>query len=106
MQKIFKLFVYIWRQHNKKKNERTSKYSLLQKFNWYSIPTKYFPTFNANAYMTDELFDYNIEAIDEAYAELIELSNNYEAIVFPINGIGIGLAKLPKCAPNTFKYIK
>ena len=32
-------------------------------------------------------------------------SSNYDALIFPKDGLGTGLAELPKRAPKTYKYL-
>lgn len=74
------------------------------------IPTKKSPSFADAAFFTDEEFERNKAAIDEAFAKVftaIKGANRaYQAIVIPADGLGTGRALLEKRAPQTFAYLQ
>lgn len=69
------------------------------------IPTKKKPTNQADAFFTDNEFDQNKAAIDEAFGRMFGLEAN-SVIVIPSAGLGTGLAALPSKAPETYQYLK
>lgn len=69
--------------------------------NAFGIPTKKAPSTNDNAYFTDNEYEQNIKAIDEA---INKIPRNKE-IVIPEDGLGTGLAQLETRAPKTFEYL-
>jgi hypothetical protein len=66
------------------------------------IPTKKKPTYEWDAYMSDDEYEENIKNIDIAFAKIPK----GKIIVIPKAGLGTGLAKLPEKAPRTFEYLK
>ena len=69
--------------------------------NAYGIPTKKNPGKEASSYFTDNELAKNKKAIDDAIAKI----PRDKTLVFPEDGLGTGLAKLPEKAPKTFKYL-
>lgn len=72
------------------------------------IPTKKAPSNETWAFLTDDGYDANVHAINEAF-KLLEAKCreiNAEAIVIPKDGIGTGLARLDETAPRTFAYLE
>jgi hypothetical protein len=55
-------------------------------------------------YWTDTEYSDNIIAIETDIKRLVNIAKNY-VIVFPYNGLGTGLSKLPYMAPKTFLYL-
>ena len=70
--------------------------------NAYGIPTKKSPTMANSAFFTDSEYDKNVAHIDKAIANI---PSGYDTIVFPSDGLGTGLAELPKRAPKTYAYL-
>lgn len=70
------------------------------------IPTKKYPNNNPKSFYTDKTYYENCQKILNAVSKLIRESVKYEEIVFPEDGFGTGLAKLPEKAPRTFKYLE
>lgn len=70
------------------------------------IPTKKFPNNNITSFYTDATYDDNCQKIYTAIVKLVRASINYNAIIFPENGFGTGLAKLPEKAPKTLAYLE
>lgn len=70
------------------------------------IPTKWAPSMAESAFFSDEDFDKVKDRIDEGF-EMLEahLRANGE-IVWPGDGIGSFLARLPEKAPTIFEYIR
>lgn len=69
------------------------------------IPTKKFPSYSSRAYYTDHEYKANCDKILKAIDKIIIESDRYNELVFPMNGFGIGLSKLPEKAPKTFKFL-
>jgi hypothetical protein len=69
------------------------------------IPTKKFPSYHNQAYYTDREYNANCKKILTAVDRIIIESAKYKEIVFPLNGFGTGLSRLPEKAPKTLKYI-
>lgn len=70
------------------------------------IPTKKAPTSSSAAYFTDQEFDSNAQAIDTAIRHLEETAQAYNTIALPTDGLGTGLADLPRRAPRTYRYLQ
>jgi hypothetical protein len=66
------------------------------------IPTKKAPRRDESAYFTDDELADNKAAIDKAFAKLPDNA----VIVVPEDGLGTGLADLPRRAPKTFAYLE
>lgn len=71
--------------------------------NGVGIPTKRKPLHLESAYFTDSDFDEVKPLIDAAFEKLRAHSG---PIVWPVDGIGTGLAELPQRAPRIYQYIK
>lgn len=73
--------------------------------NSFGIPTKRFPTMEANAFMRDTPKDY--EYINVEFKTLKKIIENkmYDTIVFPKDGLGTGLAKMPETSPKLFQAL-
>ena len=71
--------------------------------NAYGIPTKKRPDYNPESFMTDEELEENKQHIMKAIDRMP--ISQYEAIVFPEDGLGTGLARLPELAPKTFEFL-
>lgn len=71
--------------------------------NAYGIPTKKRPDYNPESFMTDEELEENKQHIMKAIDNMP--ISQYEAIVFPEDGLGTGLARLPELAPKTFEFL-
>ena len=69
--------------------------------NAYGIPTKKAPGTKPGDYFTDKELSANKKLIDAAISKI----PRDKVLVFPENGLGTGLAKLPEKAPKTFKYL-
>lgn len=71
------------------------------------IPTKKSPSFAKAAFFTDEEFDLNKAAIDDAFAWVkTAIEGSYQIIVMPADGLGTGRAQLDTRAPCTFAYLQ
>jgi hypothetical protein len=70
--------------------------------NAFGIPTKKKPSTSNDSYFTDNEYDSNIKAINEA----IDKIPKDKDIVIPREGIGTGLSKLKEKAPKTFNYLQ
>ena len=73
--------------------------------NTFGIPTKMFPSITIESYFMDtpESFDY----VDTKFIELYNIfkSNKYEVIIFPKDGLGTGLARMPQYSPKLFNHM-
>lgn len=73
--------------------------------NTIGIPTKKRPTNGPSAFYTDDEISETQKKIQAAIVEILNVSINYNEIVFPEKGFGTGLAKLNEKAPLTYKYL-
>ena len=73
--------------------------------NAFGIPTKRAPSMNSNAFFSDRFDEY--EAIKAKIEKLIILNHCKTDItfVFPVAGLGTGLAKMNRTSPKLFKYM-
>ena len=70
------------------------------------IATKNAPTNEYYGYMSDHWLVENRIVIDADIAKIVKRAKkNNNIIVFPINGIGTGMAMLAEKAPKTFAYL-
>lgn len=71
------------------------------------IPTKKYPSYKKSSYYCDEEYKENKKKIKQSIELIMDKikDEKYDAIVFPKNGFGTGLADLENCAPKTFKYL-
>lgn len=70
------------------------------------IRVKKYPTLLPNAYYTDEEYEWNCEKIAEDFERLFRAVWDGKLVVYPLEGVGTGLADLRVKAPNTCKYLK
>lgn len=75
--------------------------------NVYGIPTKWAPRMDEDAFFHDT--DREIKLMKDVLKQFeIYLSvnaRNFDTVVYPINGLGTGLAKLPIKSPTIYKMI-
>lgn len=72
--------------------------------NTVGVPTKYTPTRDEAAYFGQDI-ESERAAIAEAFDELERLQAEGKDIVFPLDGLGTGLAQLSERAPELAEYI-
>ena len=70
------------------------------------VPTKWAPDRRAKSYFSDADFDRVRDAIDDAFREIRRLQNQGLDVVLPADGLGTGLAELPRRAPRIHAYIE
>ena len=70
------------------------------------IPTKLLPGTSGADYFSDEDFDRAKTKIEAAFVRLFAHAAHGGEIVWPADGIGTGLAKLPRRAPKIWKLIE
>ena len=73
--------------------------------NTIGIPTKKYPSNNNKSFYNDGEFDENIIKIKNAINNIIKESIKYKYVVFPEDGFGTGLARLPTKAPKTYQFL-
>jgi exodeoxyribonuclease-5 len=66
------------------------------------IPTKKKPSLGEDAFFTDDEYEGNIVAIENAFAKIPDNT----VVVIPSAGLGTGLARLEQKAPRTFAYLQ
>ena len=71
--------------------------------NSFGIPTKRLPAMSNDAFMTGTPEDY--KAVDKAFDAIDKILANKHVVVFPLTGLGTGLAKLDIMAPELLAYI-
>lgn len=69
------------------------------------ISTKKTPSSYYESYYNDEEIEKNKNTIDMDIDKIIYLSKYYKYLVFPEDGLGTGLSKLPEKAPKTYSYL-
>ncbi len=69
------------------------------------IRVKKSPSMDHNSFYTDNELMENIIKIDADINNLTKFTYGKETIIFPEDGIGTGLAQLPRKAPKTFEYL-
>ena len=75
--------------------------------NTIGIPTKKLPSNSKEAFFTDEEFEQNKVAIDQAFERLSRMSSPAEqTVIVPADGLGTGRAQLVSRAPLTFAYLE
>ncbi|XWV25133.1 hypothetical protein QJ856_gp0643 [Tupanvirus deep ocean] len=73
--------------------------------NTMGIPTKKSPSNHPDSFYNDYEYEDNIRRINNAVNDIIQKSQSYKYVVLPENGLGTGLAQLPKKAPKTYAYL-
>lgn len=72
--------------------------------NSFGISTQHKTGTSPSAYFNDNEYDVNVEKFNIRINQLIAESAKYDYVVWPANGLGTGLAKLPEKAPKTYAY--
>ncbi|WP_298752127.1 hypothetical protein [uncultured Arcobacter sp.] len=72
--------------------------------NTFGIPTKVKPAMTESSFFSDK--PYECIAVEEELVKLNKLYNMGRNLVFPIDGIGTGLAKLKEKSPMIYNLIK
>jgi hypothetical protein len=67
------------------------------------VATKRLPTMNTDAFFSDQ--NDEIETVKQDLREIYKQAQSGKSIVFPEDGLGTGLAKLPQKAPLTYKEL-
>lgn len=70
------------------------------------IITKAKPTYNEDAFLSDDDLAYNCALITKDYLRVIYLLKQGKTIIFPADGIGTGRADLANKAPLTFMFVQ
>jgi len=70
------------------------------------IPTKNLPSNKDGAFATDADFDTYKTAIDTAITSIKEAQDSGKNIVFPVDGLGTGLANLAESSPKIDNYLR
>lgn len=68
--------------------------------NAFGIPTKRYPSTHEGAYFSDSPCE--MEHVKKSLRQLYSVSKRH-TIVFPANGVGTGMAKMPTKSPEIFK---
>lgn len=68
--------------------------------NAFGIPTKRYPSMAIGSFFSDSPCE--LEHVKNSLRHLYSLSKRY-TIVFPLNGVGTGLSKMPTESPNIYK---
>lgn len=70
------------------------------------VPTKWAPSTRPDSYFSDADFDRVRVAIDDAFGKIRLLRSQGLDVVIPADGLGTGLADLPRRAPRIHRYIE
>ena len=73
--------------------------------NTIGIPTKKYPSTKAYAYYNDSEYEDNCNKIRASINKIVELSSQYDKVIYPSSGVGTGLSKLDIVAPRTYKFL-
>ena len=76
-------------------------------YNACGIPTKIYPSYDDEAYYSDNCYENNCNRIDESINIIKNKleKNVYDRLILPEDGLGTGLAELPRKAPRTYNYL-
>lgn len=74
--------------------------------NCIGVVTKLKPDYEETSYMSDDDYDINVERITLDLLKIYKLLKDGKTVIFPYDGIGTGVAELPKRAPKTYEYIQ
>ena len=66
------------------------------------IPTKSYPSNDESSFLTDTTYEYNVQYIENAIEAIA--ARKFKHVLWA-EGIGAGLADLPRRAPKTYKYL-
>jgi hypothetical protein len=69
------------------------------------VPTKKYPSNDPSSFYTDAELELNKIKIRNAFNLIIDRSKYYKYVILPSNGLGTGLADLPRSAPQTYQYL-
>ena len=70
------------------------------------IPTKHSPSMHQGSFFIDSDLDYFIEISRSDFKRLFYHTNYGGTVVWPLDNIGTGLARLPERAPKIFQLIE
>ena len=68
------------------------------------VATKIKPTMEKNAFFNDDDIKFQ-KIIDDDLKRIIEKSKDFDIIVFPADGLGTGLSRLPELAPYLYRFL-
>jgi hypothetical protein len=74
--------------------------------NCIGIPTKWRPSMDQDAFFCDEDMDTIKPKVQETFRRLAAHIENGGTAVWPMDGVGTGLARLPTCAPAIHDLIQ
>lgn len=69
------------------------------------IRTKKAPTYEDRDFLTDAEYAQNVAAIFEDFRPVLDALQQGKTVVWPADGIGTGIARLPARAPLTLRFI-
>lgn len=73
------------------------------------LATKLYPGMEPGDFMSDNLYNEHCMIIDKDIQKILKVfenkDNGYTEIVFPIDGLGTGLSKLPEKAPKVYEFL-
>jgi hypothetical protein len=70
------------------------------------IPTKKSPSYETDAFFSDDELEQNMAAIDVAFTKVRNaITDSIRVIMIPSDGLGTGRAQLNRRAPRTFAYL-
>lgn len=96
-----KIFIFGENEEQQGKKERGAGQAIIRDLpNTFGFRTKK----SIYEYWSDENYSHNIICIEADIERLLKLSKSH-ILVFPKNGLGTGLSKLPLFAPKSFLYL-
>lgn len=72
--------------------------------NAFGVATKISPSINKKDYFSDKNYENNCRIISDDLMKIYN-SQDFDTVVFPYDGLGTGLSKLPEMAPSTYNFL-
>lgn len=71
--------------------------------NTFGIPTKWFPNMKETSFFSDLNTEFAL--VNSKINHLLEKQKNYDVVVFPVAGLGTGLAQMQIHSPKLYKHM-
>lgn len=74
--------------------------------NAFGIPTKRAPGANPEDYWSDNNLSHNLKILEDKFQAVSNMLADGKIVVFPLDGIGTGLSRMPELCPLTYSHIQ
>lgn len=98
--------LYVFGDNDMRKGRGGQAAQMRDEPNAVGVRTKWTPGTGHGAYFFDTDYEQIVEMIDDDFESIIEALENDKIVVFPLDGIGTGLAYLSDNAPQVLEYIE